>query len=907
MRCSVYASFPSVVVAMVLFISSFSVVQSGKCFGAEPKVLKSVVERFSDTNQAEVPDFQKHIVPLFGRLGCNGRACHGSFQGRGGFQLSLFGYDFKADHEALFDKESPRVEAGSIENSMIVYKPTDGDEHEGGKRYEKDGWEYNLIRNWINGGATRSEENHDLERLEVTPKEIIFEGAAKSEQLQVVAYWKDGTREDVTTLCRFSTNDEVIATIDGDGKVGVGEKGGTDVVIAYDKAVMTVPVLRPVSKLTGRKYPKAETPTKVDELVVEKLKKLGIIQSDLSDDATFLRRVTLDITGTLPTVEDVRNFLESEDKEKRSKKIDELLSRPTYAAWWTTKLCDFTGNNVDQLNNILPSSNRNLASEMWYDWIRERVDSNAPYDEIVSGIVLAVSRNPGQSYVDYCKMMSDVTREDSGKTFADLDSMPFYWARRDFRNNDERAISFAYAFMGVRIQCAQCHKHPFDQWSKDDFAEFAKLFGGATLKTPNPRRPDDELTAIFKDLGVDLSTEEAKKKNFNQYRRDFGKMLEKGKTLPFGEVVVNPPRARGGKAAPNTARLLGGNTIDLSTTPDTRTELMAWLKARDNPYFAKAFVNRVWAQYFGVGIVEPADDLSLANPPSNQALLDHLAEGFIDSGFDMKWVHREIANSRTYQLSWKPNETNESDTRNFSHSSIRRLPAELAFDAIVQSTSNDAFNVAAGTSLDGRAIAIAGVSTRQQANTPSAYALKVFGRSTRESNCDCDRTEDVSLLQTVYLKNDRDVLNMIDAKKEGWIESLAKNVNSASKLRQEKKLLESLEPKEAALQKRIRAAKENFKNKGKKIPPYLQENVKKLNQQRRTLEKSIAQLSTIEQREFEVEKVVIDAYLRTVSRYPTPQELGRSIEFINSDEDPISGTRGLLWALINTKEFIVNH
>jgi len=255
-------------------------------------------------------------------------------------------------------------------------------------------------------------------------------------------------------------------------------------------------VLRPVSDRVGSNYPNTPTPTKIDQHVVTKLRKLGVVQSGLSTDAEFLRRVSLDLTGTLPSPKEVQAFVADRSSNKRQKKIDDLLKSPAYAAWWTTKLCDFTGNNEQALNNVSPV--RGAASQEWYDWIHQRVKNNQPYDKIVEGIVLATSRNKGESFEEYCKNMSDLYRKGSKTSFADRETLPHYWARRNFRRPEERAIGFAYTFLGIRIQCAQCHKHPFDRWTKDDFAQFQGFFASTTTGI----RDRDAYNAMMKKLGV---------------------------------------------------------------------------------------------------------------------------------------------------------------------------------------------------------------------------------------------------------------------------------------------------------------------------------------------------------------------------------------------------------------------
>ncbi|MBW3595657.1 MAG: DUF1549 domain-containing protein [Planctomycetes bacterium] len=835
-----------------------------------------------------------------GRLGCNGRACHGSFQGKGGFRLSLFGYDFEADHKALTeevgDEGSVRVNRETPEESLIIAKPTNEDIHEGGQRYEKGSWEHHLLRRWIESGAEFSkEEITPLERLEITPSEIQFQKAGQTVQLRAVAVWKDGTKEDVTPLCRFQTNNEQTATVTESGLVTAVDPGDTHVVVFYDNGVTPIPVIRPVSNLAGDQYPKVAAPTPVDELVIEKLRKLGVVPSEIAGDAEFLRRVKLDLTGTLPTPAEVQKFLADASPDKRARKIDELLESPAYAAWWTTKLCDFTGNNDNELRNTGPVRGR--PSQDWFDWIYARVAENVPYDELMEGIVLGQSRNPGESYREYCETMSDIYRGEG--EFADRESMPFYWARNNIRQTEDKAIAFAYSFMGIRIQCAQCHKHPFDQWTKDDFDQFTGFFSRISpSRGPSPESRD-EYDDMLKKLGV-------KGQRGNQLQRALPDLLKKGETVPFPEIYAMAPR-RGGNnrrnrnAPADTAKLLGEpEAINLNEHADARKPLMDWLRREDNPFFAKAFVNRVWANYFNVGIVEPPDDLSLANPPSNAALLDHLARGFIESGFDMKWVHREILGSDAYQRSWVANDTNASDVRNFSHAVPRRLPAEAVYDAVVQATASDSVVEQMQTDLEDRAVAMAGAGPRNN-NNGANFALSVFGRSIRESNCDCDRSMEPSLLQTVFLQNDRDVLTMID-RRDGWVTQVARESGGRNPAAADERPA-NYERQVVALERRLRQLKKASNDDAAgRIETRLAQLKRRFGGDRP--EKAASNLGSSG---FEPKSVVEQAYLRTVSRYPREDELARSTEYLTSYEDPLDGVRGLLWALINTKEFIVNH
>ncbi|MDW8267217.1 MAG: DUF1549 domain-containing protein [Gemmataceae bacterium] len=819
--------------------------------------LPAVEQRFSVNHPTEVPSFQRHVVPLLGRLGCNGRACHGSFQGQGGFRLSLFGYDFAADHAALVQGESPRVDPRHPEASLVLRKATRSVSHKGGQRIVPGSWQHKLLMRWIEGGApgVRSEDA-EFVSLEVQPREIVFAQVGQTVQLKVTAQWSDGSREDVTPLCRFRSNDDSTAAISESGLVTAAGKGTTAVVAFYDNGVVPVPVIVPMSDRLGSRYPAVSIPTKIDELVIAQLQKAGIVPSERCTDEEFLRRVSLDLTGTLPRPDEVVAFMADPSPDKRSRKVDELLERPSYAAWWTTRLCDWWGNSErtgalggEQLLN-------GEKARQWYRWVYRRVRDNVPYDRIVEGVVLAVGRGPEQSYEDYCREMGRYFQR-GGADFADRPTMPWFWARRTVGRPEDKALSFAHAFLGVSLQCAQCHKHPYDQWTKQDFDQFAAFFAG--IRYGNG--PRDASMQWRKEAGLAGLDEDS-----GTYKRKFAELAFQGKLLPFKDLVVpirtGAKNVRGLRAPSGrviTPRLLGGEEVVASNYADPRQPLMDWMRHEDNPYFATAFVNRVWANYFGVGIIDPTDDLNLANPPSNPALLSYLSREFVRQGYDMKWLHRSLVTSDTYQRSWRPNPTNEHDERNFSRALIRRLPAEVAYDAIVLATASDAALARlhadpVGTRAIGEASGLSG--GRGQVGN---YAVQLFGKPPRVINCDCERSNEPSLLQTVYLRNDDEVQGLLD-RADGWLAQ--------------------------------HTAKGQSDGHGRKRPT----------QTKGRASDTPAPGPVITDRV----ELVRQAYLRTLSRYPNAQEAAIARRHLEEAPDLRSGLRELLWALINTKEFIVN-
>jgi hypothetical protein len=607
-------------------------------FGGEP--LAALPQRFAGAKEGtEVPNFQRHVVPLMGRLGCNGRTCHGSFQGRGDFKLSMFGYDFTADHEAVVSGKRPRVDVEAPDESLMLLKPTSKEGHGGGKRFDKDGWEYRAFRAWIAGGAKEdSRAAGKLVRLDVTPHEMLFDRIGQEIRLRAIAHWSDGTQEDVTPLVRFWPGDEGVAQVDANGVVKCVGKGSSYIVSAYDRCVESNLAILPVSDLAGDRFPHVPTPTKVDETIQANLRKLGIVPSDLCADDEFLRRATLDITGTLPTPQEVSDFLGDSAPDKRRRKIDELLQRPAYWTWWTTKLCDLTGLNAPlQLGG---TEFAKISGDQWQAWMERRVRDNAGYDQIARGLILALSRKQGQGYADFAAELSQYTRKKEPLDYSGREFMPHYWYRENLNMPEEKALGFAYTFLGVRLDCAQCHKHPFDQWSQQDFKQFVAFF-------PRIKRgiaPESEAghRQLQEELGNPIKKTAAERRGF------YLKLALEGKAAPWREVYIAPvdvPAAKGKAPLPVKPRILGGDEVEAPTDAHPLQPLMNWLLRRDNPYFARAFVNRVWAHYFSRGIVDPPDDLNLGNPPSNKELLNHLADGFVAHHFDMKWLHREICNS----------------------------------------------------------------------------------------------------------------------------------------------------------------------------------------------------------------------------------------------------------------------
>lgn len=782
------------------------------------ETLPSASERFASSDSTEAPDFQKHIVPMLGRLGCNGRSCHGSFQGAGGLRLSLFGYDFRMDHEALMARGSTlgaaRLDSHKPDQSLILRKPTLQIDHEGGERFAVGSWQHHLLRRWIESGAGGIQQPQSLSHLEVEPAEVIFDEHSRPIPLRVVAVWKDQQCEDVTALCRFRSNNDSVATIDPEGVIHSAGAGDTHVIVFYDNGISAVPIFKrhgaktePVKEQASL----ASASSEVDSFVLAKLNKLGIVSSDLCTDAEFLRRVSIDVTGTLPSPDEVESFIADQANDKRVKKIDELLERPTYAAWWANKLCDFTGCN--------PSQQAELGQEtaaQWYMWIYQRLLENVPYDELVRRIVLAKGRDDGQSYDDYAAQASSYFRTQSPANFAHRETMPHYWTRRSMQKPEDAAQAFAHNFLGLRLQCAQCHKHPFAPWTQDDFVEFSSFFETVRFGV----KPDavSRYRELAKQVGMNVRDDQG-----TAVSAKLLKQAQRGRTIPWRELYI------GSRSKPESLDLLRSSTVVLEGSSDPREPIMAWMSEPSNPWFAQAFVNRVWASYFHVGIIDPPDDLNPANPPSNPALLDWLVRGFVEHRYDMKWLHRQIIGSDTYQRSWKPNESNRDDRHNFSRAIPRRLPAEVVYDSIKQALA--AINQTEEVRSDLTRRAIGDLSMR----LAGTYAMQVFGKPDRAMNCDCERVNQPTLLQSIFLQNDP----LVDQRLEesGWLNEISQQESSGTVLNPD--------------------------------------------------------------------RLVQSAWLRTLNRPPTSEETSRAIKHLAEADSTTDGLRDLLWALINTKEFVL--
>ncbi len=613
--------------------------------------------------------FRLDVMPVFMKGGCNSGSCHGAARGKDGFRLSLFGFDPEGDYHRLTrEMVGRRVNRAVPADSTLLEKAINSVPHTGGQRFQRDSVLYETLQRWIAEGARDDdlEALPTLESVDVYPPEAVLDGNGATQQLVVRASYSDGTDRDVTDLAVFLTNNETSASVDASGRITAGERGEAFVMARYETFTVGLPVIVLPQGLEFT-YPDEPEANRIDTLVAQKLRKLRMAPSPLSDDETFLRRVCLDLIGLPPTPEQHAAFVDSDDPDKRAKLVDQLLQRKEFAELWVNKWAEML-----QIRSSNQISYKNMY--LYYNWLVEKIQSDTPMDQMVAELLGSnggTFRNPATNY---------------------------YQMTRDQKLMAENV---AQVFMGMRIQCAQCHNHPFDRWTMDDYYGFV---------------------AFFSQIG---------RKRGEDYRETIVYNSQRGETKhPVGGRTMAP-------------KFLGGDAPE-TNGQDRRVVLSRWLASPENPYFARSFVNRVWAHFFGIGIVEPVDDFRISNPPSNAELLDALAVQFTESNYDLKALVKSICLSRTYQRSTERNATNERDLRNFAHANLRRIKAEYLLDAI--STVTDTRDDFRGLPPGARAVQIADGRT-------STYFLTTFGRATRETVCSCEVKMEPTLSQALHLLN----------------------------------------------------------------------------------------------------------------------------------------------------------
>ena len=613
--------------------------------------------------------FRLDVMPVFMKTSCNNGSCHGAARGKDGFRLSLFGFDPEGDHYRL-TREIPgrRINLALPAESLLMEKGAGVVPHTGGKRYDVGSEHYNTVLRWLEAGAPNDPGPVPaVVSVELYPKEAVLDGEGATQKLTVRAKYADGTDRDVTNLAYFSSNNENSAEIAQTGTVTAHARGEAFIMARFDThTVGSHFIVLP----KGLQYEDPKTPefNYVDTLVHSKLRKLRIIPSEVCSDQEFLRRVFVDITGTMPTIDDYEKFTADTAPDKRDKLVDQLLQRKEFVDIWVMKWAE--------LLQVRTIANRVEKKPMlaYFNWLRDKIANNTPTDKMVQELLGARGGSFANPAVNYYQ-----TETETLKT----------------------AENVAQVFMGMRIQCAQCHNHPFDRWTMDDYYGFAAFFSQIGRK----QGEDPRETIIFNSGGGEV-------------------------THLVGGRVMKP-------------KFLGGAEPDL-TGKDRRQVMAEWLASPENPYFAKNLANIVWAHFFGRGIIQEVDDVRISNPPVNAELLDELGRKFTEYNYDFRKLVRDICTSRTYQLSTTTNESNASDHKNFAHAELRRIRAEVLLDCISSVTSTqDKFP---GLPVGARAVQIADGNT-------ATYFLTTFGRAKRESVCSCEVKMEPNLSQALHLIN----------------------------------------------------------------------------------------------------------------------------------------------------------
>jgi Protein of unknown function (DUF1549)/Protein of unknown function (DUF1553) len=626
--------------------------------------------------------FLRDVAPILNKVGCTAGACHGAAKGKNGFKLSLRGYDPRFDYEALlYDLAGRRFNRADPGKSLMLAKPSQEVAHGGGRRFAKDSDYYRTIYDWIAQGVPYGDPARDtVADMQAEPAEILLTRPGETASLTITVGYQDGQRRDVTRDATIESNVPDVASVESEKPIVHGERvGEATLLVRFQGKLSAIPVtvLNPKPGFVWKPLPQHNY---IDRLVDAKLERLKVQPSPPADDVTFLRRVSLDLTGRLPPPEAVRAFHDDPrpSRVKRAKTIDKLIASPEYVDHWTVKWGD-----------LLQSNRKYLGAKGAYEfqqWIRDAIASNRPYDKLVRELLTA----RGSSY--------------------DNPAANYFRVAGGAKPAMEKTTQ---VFLGVRMVCAQCHDHPFERWTQNQYYQ---------------------MSAFFSAVGIRAGYEVGEEIVFDQ-RTDFEMKHPKDGRVLKPQFMV----------APGTAPVPDG--------PERRDALAEWITAKDNPFFAKAMANRMWSYFIGRGIIDPVDDIRASNPPSNPALLEALTKDFIAHGFDLRELMRTIVNARAYQASIATNEWNERDRDNFSHAIPRRLTAEELMDAVSAAAGAPAHfpdvpeDTAASQLVD--------------PHIGKEGFLDVFGRPPRESSCECERRSDFSLPQALNLVNGKTISDAV--------------------------------------------------------------------------------------------------------------------------------------------------
>lgn len=627
-----------------------------------------------EANKERPISFQLDVMPVLTSAGCNTGSCHGSARGQDGFHLTLYGFDPKGDHFRL-TREMPgrRINLALPESSLLLTKAVGDVPHTGGKLFSKGSANYQTLLQWIRHGATYDQgEIAQPTGITVEPEQLVMKGPDLEIPLTVKATYSDGTDRDVSTLSSYSTSNDNSAPIGELSGVTRSKKRGEAFLLARFHTFTEGSQAIVIPKDLPYKRPQLEAFNYIDEHVHEKLHKLRLIPSEICTDEVFVRRVFIDVIGRLPSIEERSQFLADTRPDKRAWLIDDLIQRKEFTEMWVMKWAELLQIRTFNVGQNQVSYKAALG---YHGWLRERIAANQPFNELARDLLTAEGGTFSSPATNFFQIETDVLK---------------------------LTENVAQVFMGTRLQCAQCHNHPFDRWTMDDYYGFASFFAQVRRK-----RAEDPRERVIFDAGGEVNH-------------------------PVTNAKVPP-------------KFLGTPTPDEFHKGKTRRENLAdWMASPENPWFARNVANITWAHFLGIGITDPVDDVRISNPPSNPALLDALADHLIQSNYDIRSIVRDICNSRTYQLSTRTNETNATDQTNFSHALIRRMRAEVLLDSISQATATP--NKFKGLPLGASAVQIADGNT-------SNYFLTTFGRATRATVCSCEVKMEPNLSQALHLLN----------------------------------------------------------------------------------------------------------------------------------------------------------
>lgn len=702
------------------------------------------------------PSYRQDILPILTRTGCNSGGCHGKMAGQNGFRLSLRGYAPEWDYDWMTSEiQSRRIDYAFPENSLLLQKPLGRVPHQGGVRFDEGSRYHKALVDWIAARTPASSTNEqDAARLEILPGNRVMR-PGETQQLLVRAHYPDGRVRDVTWLAQFFSNDETVAQVSPEGRIKCLRNGETSVRAHFQGLVEVLSITMPYDhQLEPKLFAKRHNP--VDEHVFNKLQALRIPPSELCDDATFIRRAFLDTIGTLPTAEEVRQFMANPSVNKRQQLVDDLLQRPEWVDYWTLQFADLLQNRKERDHDVRGTK----GVRSFHNWLRSQLAVNRPWNHIARDVLTASGDVIEKPQIGYF-----ITTVGEKKAF-----------------DSEVTDSVAQAFLGVRVGCAKCHNHPLEKYTQDDYYHFSAFFSRVSLKREEPAKgktilatlsreeeeKQKELTQVEKALKeleesvAPKSGEEKQKaeKKMAEQKKRLAETKEQLARLRAKMPTVTQPRTK----KPMAPQPLDRSPVDYKPGTDPRELLANWITDPANENFSGAMINRLWKHFLAIGLVEPVDDLRASNPPSNRELWNYLSKEFVSHGYDLKHIMRLILNSRTYQLSSATLAGNKTERRFYSHYYARRLPAEVLLDAMSQATG-------VPDKFDGYPLGVRSIQLPEPGI--GSYFLTLFGRSDRVTACACERNGEVTLPQLLHLQNGDELTKKLKSK-DGRLASLLK-------------------------------------------------------------------------------------------------------------------------------------